>query len=255
MRVGEYIAKNQAFTLEEFRHEFGESRTAYNLLVRSITAGRADRVMRSIFVSRTGRFEGVAPNGYVIAQAIDRSAVFSYHSALTLHGVAHNESSRIQFYSKNRSVNLTYAGLEFISYPYPQELATIVRASSALADASTAITSIEQTIIDCLDHVGRSGGSEEVVRSLSSFPYIDTEILTKLLKGRTKATIARTGWLLRRNQKVWEVPDETIDSIRQQISKGPYRFSPTQGKGMSDNWDTEWHLLLPAPKEEIASWL
>ena len=255
MRVGEYIAKNQAFSLEEFRQEFGEGRTAYNLLVRSVAAGKADRLLRGIYVSKSGRYMGVAPNGYAIAQAIDRNAVFSFHSALVLHGVAHSESSRVQFYSKNRNLSLSYSGLEFKSYPYPQELVTIIRARSAQYDVSVAITSIEQTIIDCLNHIGRAGGSEEVIRSLSAFPYVDTKALFKLLKGRQKATIARTGWLLRRNQEIWEIQEATIDAIKQQLGKGAHRFSPTQGEGITDNWDAEWRILLPAPKEEVATWL
>ena len=45
MSVQAYLEKHHVFSLEEFRSEVGETRSAYNLLVRATKKGLADRVV------------------------------------------------------------------------------------------------------------------------------------------------------------------------------------------------------------------
>jgi hypothetical protein len=53
LNVQSYLEEHHVFSLDAFRGELGEGRTAYNLLVHAVKRGLVDRVMRGVYVSRT----------------------------------------------------------------------------------------------------------------------------------------------------------------------------------------------------------
>jgi predicted transcriptional regulator of viral defense system len=256
LKVREYIATHQAFSLDDFRESFGNGRTPYNLLVRAVAVGKVDRVARGVYVSRTGRFEGLTPDGYQTVLALAPDAIFAYHTALALNGVAQSASRVIQFYSDKVVKSLVYQGYTFNSYHSASherlETKTIVGSSF---DEKYCVTTPEQTLVDCLTYPARSGGSEEVIRSLSSFQFINNERIKQLVKGLPKASIARIGWFLQKNQESWELTSDDLAYYRDIIGNGTFRFSPSEDAGVKENWDSEWRLYLPASVAEVSTWI
>jgi hypothetical protein len=89
------------------------------LLARAVKKGHADRVMRGVYVSRTGQFSEVEPDPYLVAAAVSHDVVMVYHSALELHGLAHSPSRRVQFISSRLSTRFAYRDFEYERYQRP----------------------------------------------------------------------------------------------------------------------------------------
>lgn len=259
MNVQTYIEQNQVFTLAQFRSEFGDGHTPYNLLVRAVRSGGADRVMRGVYVSRSGEHRLVEPDPYLVASAVTSDSVLAYHTALELHGLAHSPSRRVQYMSSTAVAPFTYRGYEYRRYgqTLSTSSATAGEDWSVLISRSGSVvraTSRERTLVDCLGSPSRAGGFEELFRSLASVPFVDARSVVAYLLalGSPPTAASRVGWLLARQAGNWYVGSEEIEAIRLMLGRGPYYLSsnPTTA-----HWNPEWRLYTPLPGEQYDEWL
>jgi predicted transcriptional regulator of viral defense system len=257
MSVPAYLEEHHVFSLDEFRREVGEGRSPYNLLVRATEKGLADRVLRGVYVSRTGRFADVSPDPYLVVAALSNDVVMVYHSALELHGLAHSPSRRVQFTTQRGTESFTYAGLEFERYTPPKALSasdavqstTVVRREEGVVR----VTTRERTLVDCVTRADRSGGLEEVARSLAGLPYVDgSNVLAYLSELDSPTAVARTGWLLEQRRSEWFVSEDALERMRSMLGRGPYYFTR---KNEAGRWVPEWRLYLPDNAEELMQWV
>lgn len=257
MGVQSYLQEHHVFSLEEFRSEVGETRSAYNLLVRATKKGLADRVLRGVYVSRAGRFADADPDPYLIAAALSDDVVAVYHSALELHGLAHSPSRRTQFTTRRETKSFTYAGFEFKRYLPPSEFSTSDAVQSTTVvprgDGVVRVTTRERTLVDCMARTDRSGGLEEVARSLAGLPYVDdSNVLAYLRELDSPTTAARTGWLLEQRSSDWYVSDDVLEQIRSMLRRGPYYLTQ---KNEAGTWIAYWRLYLPHNATELMRWV
>lgn len=258
MSVQAYLAEHQVFSLEEFRAELGEGRTAYNLLVRATKRGLVDRVRQGVYVSRSGRFSQEEPDPYLVAAAVAPDAVMVYHSALEVHGLAHSPSRRVQFSSKKATEPFTYRDFEYRRYPPPKtkqaesptvESTTLVRRPAGVVR----VTTRERTLVDCLNRTDLAGGLEEALRSLAGLPYVDASNVLAYLRFLASGTaVARTGWLLEQRAREWYVPEDALEQMRALLGKGPYYLSRANEAG---TWVPQWRMYLPGSRSELERWV
>ena len=58
------------------------------------------------------------------------------------------------------------------------------------------VTTLERTVIDCIDRIDRSGGTEELLQSIRSVQYLDENRLLEILEDYNKATLyKKTGFV------------------------------------------------------------
>ena len=254
MSVQKYLEEHHVFSLEEFRAELGEGRTPYNLLVRATKRGLVDRVMRGVYVSRTGRFAQVGPDPYLVAATVSSDAVMVYHSALELHGLAHSPSRRVQFSATKTTAGFTYQEFDFRTYDPPKlgdplQSTTLVRRP----DGVVRVTTRERTLVDCLNRTDLAGGLEEVLRSLAGVPYVDaTAVLAYLKMLASPTATARTGWVLEQRAKEWYVPESALEEMRTTLGRGPYYLTRGNEAG---TWVPSWRLYLPNNATELERWV
>ncbi|MCE5190187.1 MAG: hypothetical protein LLG08_00150 [Actinomycetia bacterium] len=254
MSVQPYLEEHHVFSLEEFRAELGEGRTAYNLLVRATKKGSVDRVMRGVYVSRSGRFSLQEPDPYLVAATVSPDAVMVYHSALELHGLAHSPSRRVQYSTAKTTPPFTYRDFEYRRYAppkmsetaqQPQESTTLVRRPEGVVR----VTTRERTLVDCLNRTDLAGGLEEALRSLAGLPYVDaSHVLAYLRSLGTATAAARTGWFLEQRAREWYVSSDSLQEMRAMVGKGPYYLSRSNEAG---TWVPEWRLYLPGLASEV----
>ena len=105
--------------------------------------------------SMKGRFTAAEIDSFELLFAIDPKAVVSFHSALEVHGVAHNVGSVCQFRSASVKSAFEYSGISYVPFPLANGLPTqSVRGRGGLR---TVVTTREQTIVDCLSLPDRCG--------------------------------------------------------------------------------------------------
>jgi len=258
MSVQSYLESHHVFSLEEFRAELGEGRTAYNLLVRATKKGLVDRVRQGIYVSRAGRFSQEEPDPYLVAALVAPDVVMVYHSALEVHGLAHSPFRKVQYSTRKATVSFTYRGFAYQRYAPPKtfEAESLSLHSTMLVGRPNGIvrvTTRERTLVDCLNRTDLAGGLEETLRSLAGVPYIDASNVLAYLKALDSATaVARTGWLLEQRAQQWYVSNDALEQMRSMLGKGPYYLSRAN---QADIWVPKWRLYLPNTASEIERWV
>ena len=115
MKFKEYIESHQVFTADDLRTvaTWGTARTQ---LQRALKVGEVERVRRGVYVSKTGKYTGEAPDPFLVARVADPEAVISYHSALVAHGVAHNVGFECAFRSAKVRSPFEYGGVRYVPY-------------------------------------------------------------------------------------------------------------------------------------------
>jgi len=251
MSVKDFIETTSVFTIEEFKTAF-PTVTGYNLLMRAAKAGKVLRVTRGVYASSTGRYKGVKQDRFRIASKLASNVIFAYHSALELHGVAHSTSSRVQYYSAIKRKAIEFQGNYFKQYQ-PDDESLMIQTIRATAYGSVSVTTKEQTLLDCLSNIGRGGGVEEVLRSISGFPYIDVSEVKERAVFLSSSTIARIGWVLEQKREKWNVAEKDMQDLQSILVGGAYRFvSEVQQKA---GWANRWRLILPNTEDDMKEWV
>lgn len=250
MKFKEYIETHQVFTVDDI-YSVASPASARTLLRRALDSGKLERVRRGVYVSKTGKFIGEAPDPFRVLAVVDSSAVVSYHSALVAHGVAHNVSFECVFRSRDVKSPFEYGGITYI--PFNEKDSPLTQTVRAKAYGAATVTTREQTLVDCFTRPARAGGMEEAVRSCSAFPYVDTDTLQNLLKDASATVIARVGWLLEAKAKDWDVADQILNKMEACLGRGPAKLSPSSKRNFG--WNSRWKLYLPESEDEVRSWI
>lgn len=199
----------------------------------------------------TGRYLDTFPDSLEVIAAIDPDAPVCYHSALDVLGVAHDVSFQREFRTDELRASFEYRGVRYVPYPSDAGLRTHKVRTDVAGRVNT--TTKEQTLCDCLSRPDRAGGIKEVVRAVSSFAYIDYDIVLEIARTLEKTDIARIGWVLSQKAADWSVPERVLDEMTSLLGKGPYRFGRT--KAGNKGWSPDWRLIFPEPIEEVESWI
>lgn len=252
MKFREYIDRTHVFTVSQLAEscEMSDS-SVKTTLGRAVAAGQIERARRGVYVSKSGRFAAAEVDSFELVSSIDPKAVISFHSALEIHGVAHNVGSVCQFRSASVKSAFEYSGVSYVPFPLVNGLPTqSVRSRGGLR---TVVTTREQAIVDCLSHPDRCGGIEEALMSISLFPYVDAEALKGLVSDKSASLAARTGWLLERKADKWRIPSDVLDELEGMAKGGPFKLDKdsTESRG----WSRRWRLCLPEKEEEVVKWL
>lgn len=249
MKFKEYIESHQVFTADDLRTvaTWGTARTQ---LQRALKVGEVERVRRGVYVSKTGKYTGEAPDPFLVARVADPEAMVSYHSALVAHGTAHNIGFECAFRSAKVRSSFEYGGVRYI--PFDTDDSPQTQTIRSKSYGAVRVTTREQTLVDCLMHPGRAGGVEETLRSCSAFPYLDVDALLEILEDASATTLSRVGWLLDVKRNSWNVNKDALSELRDRLGKGPYRLDPKAKK--TKDWSSYWRLCLPEAEEEVLSW-
>jgi len=252
MDFAEFVATNHVFTTQALLEAVGGSPSVSVALSRAAKSGKVVKVRTGLYVSQSGRFQGVQADPYLIAAVFRPDAVFAYHSALVLHGLAHSVSNQVMLTTGNVSPAFFYSGLEFKSLPLRPNAQTVTL--YARAYGSVTATTREQTLVDCMAKIAIAGGAEEVIRSFAGLPYADADAILLCLDQYPPSVASRIGWYLEANQERWAVPREALEAIESMIpQKASYKLDPARKR--FEAYSTRWRLSLPASKETISTWM
>ncbi len=250
MKFKEYISNNQVFLTSDLLKAVDNGNTANVLLQRALKSKKIIRIRRGLYVSNTGRFEQTQVDPYRIVGTIDPVAIVSFHSALEIYGVAHNQFFSVQFRTEVLRTPFDYAKVKYQPYHSSEKVNTQNFDSRSLGNIK--VTTKEQTFVDCLSFPERAGGIEEVIRSLSLFPYLDLDELEVLLEQGNNSLAARAGWLLEAKKDTWRVKETTLESLKKRTFNGPFKLDK-QAKE-NHGWSAEWNLCLPEDENKVRSW-
>lgn len=252
MTFADYIAANPVFTTQEMLLATDTFPGAHVALSRAVKSGKVLKVRSGLYISQSGKYEDAKADPFMIAQTLRPDAVFVYHSALELHGLAHSLMYTVHFMTKGTPIKFNYDSIEYRSFPLRNRAQT--ETLSAKAFGTVTVTVREQTLVDCMARIGMAGGTEEVLRGFAGLPYVDLDTVLVSLALYPPSVAARIGWYLEANQSRWSVPDVILSTIESTIpKKASYKLDPASSR--SESYSSRWHLSLPATADASRTWM
>jgi predicted transcriptional regulator of viral defense system len=253
MNTAAFMATHPVFSLEEATVALappGGRPGAVQRLKHHLASGRLSLVSRGVYAVVPAGVTSAAfrPDPFLVAAAARRDAVFAYHSALALLGVAYSAWSLTIVYTARRRGRLALDSAEIAFYEDPLALRTeqarylgtrkVERRGRMLE-----VTGPERTLVEGLRKPALAGGIEELLRSTGAFPTLDLALLREILFRYDTARLwAATGWILEQYQSSFSVPDVFLDDLELRRPTAALYLQRAQRGG---RLATRWNLVIP----------
>ena len=235
------------------------ARTQESLVAYHTRTGRLVRVRRGLFAVIPPEADGdtYPVDPYLIASRLTPDSVLSYHTALELHGRAYSVWQRLTYLASRPVEPLTFRFHVYRGARFPEALVRVGKEHFGVSKMERAgmflrVTSLERTLVDVLDRPSRSGGWEEIWRSLESVEFFDIDKIVEYVRLLGNATTAsKVGFYLDQHRESLMVEESHLAALRSQRPKQPhYVDRRTGGDG---SLITEWNLVVPTELVE-RSW-
>lgn len=227
--------------------------------------GRAGTVERLKYHLRVGRLKlvsrgvyAVVPPGWpperfqpdplLVATAARPDAVFSYHSALELLGVAHSVWTRCTLFVEQRRhpLRLNSSDIRFLEHPGPMRTPANRKLGLRRIEYRGRLlqtTGPERTLVEGFRRPARVGGLHELVNSASAFAVLDLGMLQEILGRYGIANLwAASGWFLERFRETFYVTDKDLDKMAEHRPKAPQYLERNRRDAVLA---ARWNLMLP----------
>ena len=254
MRSADFFERRPVFTHEEFvvarAPRGGSASTTNNLLAKHLATGRLARVRRGLYATVP---RGVAPDQapvdpYLVATKLAHDAVVAYHAALQFHGKAHSVWDRFHYMTRGRARSFSFRDMAFLPVQAPTSIRELPDLGGGViarrhAGGGVRVTTLERTLVDVLDAPDKSGGWEEVWRSLEMVEFFDLDAVVEYaLRLGTALTVARVGFFLEQRQEELMVGDEHLEELRERAPMQPRYLDARRESG---RLITKWNLVVP----------
>ena len=225
---------------------FKDANTAKELLRRYKKMGLISQIRRDLYGANDLANKVTLATKFEIAGKITPSAYLSYHSALEYYGLANQVFHELYVSSEKRFNNFEYEG---IRYTYCKSVISLGVVNPPM-DSMVKVTDLERTVVDCLDSIGRSGGLEELVLSLSMITLLKEERLLTYLEAYNKQVLyQKAGFILSYFQKEMKLSDNFFRECRKKTGNSIRYLIDTTNTQM---YHSVWKLYAP---ENILSYL
>jgi predicted transcriptional regulator of viral defense system len=204
---------------------------------------RPDKRPRGLYIVSKGSTKAFIGDPFEAVHAICGSeAVFSYGTALYLHGLSRYGRLNEYFVASSRRRNKQSVDgivIRFIQTPFQEEMgSTILRHGRT----SLRVTDFERTLIDCVHRPKYAQGWENVVHALERAKGISgSRIIEYVKQYRTPSLVARIGLTLEHYAAQWKVSNSELDSLRPYLPRTPVKFS----RGSRGRLNKDWNIYVP----------
>ena len=256
MRPLDFFATHPVFTHEQFvaaHTATGRSvHTSNSLLRKHVAAGRLLRIRRGVYatVPRGTGPDTARVDPYLVATALADDATVAYHAALQFHGKAHSVSHRFHYLTRLRARRLSFRGSEFVPVRAAPALRALLDLGGGIleqhhAGGTVRVTTLERALVDVFDQPAKSGGWEEMWRSLELVEFFDLDaVIDYARKLGSAVTAARVGFFLEQHRESLMVEEIHLEKLRAMGPEQPRHFDPKRQPG---KLVSRWNLVVPEP--------
>ncbi len=176
---------------------------------------------------------------FEIASNISNSSFLCYHSALEYYGIANQVCNDITVGSLTKFNNFIFGDHEFV---YKRAKST--KFVLDVASEGIRVTSLEKTIVDCIDEINFSGGIEEVLNALEQIKYLNEDKLIEILEESDKIYLyQKVGYLLETCNDQLNLSEHFFAQCKSHLThKINYLM---KGEFETVRLDKSWNLLVP----------
>lgn len=254
VRTEDFFRQHPVFTLDEaaqvLRPRGGRAAITERLKYH-ISQGRLKRLARELYASVPSGQSPFTfqPDVYLAALALRPDGIFCYHSALDLLGASHSAWHQHILFTDQRRPPLVLPNgnrILFLESPVSLRRKKMKAIGTQQAERSGRLfrlTGPERTLVEGFRRLDLVGGLEELVNSAAGFPYLDLDLLARILNAYNLSGVwAAVGWFLEKHQQVFQVPEVVLQLLESHRPKGPQYLGQRRPGG---TLISRWNLILP----------
>ena len=178
--------------LSEISKDFTHESSMLSALSRLENRNIIRKLKRGLYALVNPLTEDIYVNKFEIGTILHDGNYIAYHSALEYYGLATQVYYDVHVISKSHYSSINIEGLEYQFYQSDYDEGIIETNHSSLIR----ITTLERTIIDCINKEKIAGGLEEVFMALNMITYLDeNKLLYHLKKYNSKLLYKKVGYL------------------------------------------------------------
>lgn len=216
----------------------GSEAAATSLIYDYLKNGIIQRVRRNLYVAvdlATG-LPGV--NRYAVACSIAQGAYITHHSALEYHGYYNQIGYLVNVATGLQFKNFTFDGNTFVH--------VIPKIQSGVVDkGGVRVTDCERSVLDCLNELKLSGGTEEVIKSIELLPSLNEEKVLKYLAEFNKIFLyQKAGFILKHFQLNFHLSEDFFHHCLAKLT-GTKRYFCNDLKNYKYSYNATWQLCVP----------
>lgn len=190
MKYYQQFAKMGIFSLQDAIRTIGNEENAKKDLASMIKRGLLYRIRKNLYSTQSLTSNEDLASNFSIACNVSDSCFLAYHSAFEFYGCYNQVYNEIQACSLNRVLDFEYKGTRyhFFKSAYQKQIEEV---------ENIKITSIERTIVDSINMVGKVIDLEELVKCIELVSHVDENKLKEMLLEYNKDILYRkTGYVL-----------------------------------------------------------
>lgn len=200
-------------------------------------------IRRNMYVTIDPSTDAPMCDKFELSSKISESSYVGWHTALELHGVAHQPFYNAYVGSKSRFKDFAFEGIDFVYCAAPFEPTAENGVITPKGNPYVRVTDLERTVIDCCDRIERAGGIEELLHCMEGISLLDEPKLEKYLALYNKAFLyQKVGFILEHSKEHHHISDQFIEMCR---SKGALHTKRLTSTGDSDTYLCRWKLYVP----------
>lgn len=251
----DFFARHPVFRYDEFvaahAGRGGRSRlTTTSVLKQHVAAGTLLHLRRGLYatVPRGTDPQRHQVDPYLLATKLAGDAVVAYHAALQFHGKAYSVWHRFHYLTGIRQRRFAFRDLEFVPVQAPVALRNRPDLGGGVAEhrhmgGIARVATLERSLVDVLDAPERSGGWEEVWRSLEMVEYFDLDEVVAYTRALGSAlTAGRVGYFLDLHREPLMVEPPYLEALRELSPAQPRYLDARRERG---KLVPDWNLIVP----------
>ena len=225
-------------TKKDMRPQFSSDMQYENWIAGKLRAKKIMKVRKGLYVIVDVSGEPMATK-FEIASKITDDAFLCYHSALEFYGVANQVFNTVTVGSKSRFNPFTFLDIDYI-----RKLPKNDYGIEYIEQAGVRVTTLERTVIDCIDDIDACGGIDELLGALGQIRILDEKKLLGALDAYNCVLLyQKAGYILQHYQSKFGLSDAFFAECKQHLTKQVKYFLKDEYGEVEYN--SEWRLMAP----------
>jgi len=226
------------FTKSDVISHFDNKQRFDTWIKSNIKNGLIKRVRNGLYVS-IDSMGNTNVRKFEIATKISSRSFVCYHSALEYYGYANQVYNNITI-----GIDKRFNSFEFDGVEYTFKVIKNNEQVNFFVNENIRVTSLERTIIDCIDNITLAGGIEEVLNALEQIKVLNEKKLLKVLNSYNKVLLyQKVGFLLEQYKDELGLSNEFFESCQRKLTNQTKYFLQDDYKEIEYN--SKWKLMAP----------
>ena len=230
---------SKLITREETMDRFENKKQFSNWIALKLKSNTYKKIRNNLYALVDPSTNDIYSTKFEIASKISQTSFVCYHSALEYYGLANQVFGDVLVGSLTRFNNFVFNDDEFIYKSVKN-----VKFVNDVVSEGIRVSSLEKTIIDCIDDMDLAGGIEEVLNALEQIKYVNESKMLDILRDTDKMFLyQKVGFLFEIYNSQLGLSNDFFLECKSHISKKINYFMRYEFK--DTELDKKWNLIVP----------